>query len=868
MCEGQRKQIELSCHFVVVVMDASALFRCPRCPFFAPKFTRVVLHLERTHSLEPNFFVTCGIDGCQQKYKVMESFRSHLYRKHANWLSTAAFGSGHDTEPPDDSALFYQGPAAPAAVASSSNDELEPGQDIQEPSHDSVSDQGPTDASGAAFSPFEQSAPGPFRDRSPELERPTLQHLIIELRRKVAKLFFNLSGKHKVAYSVCDALFQEVESLICVSLKGFAEHIRHELSLYYNVLPGSLSLVLDCTFLKAIFDVVRSQYQRTQYAKASLPYTEPQQYSYAPDDCASFQYVSVCKVVQNLLQCKDADKHLVEPEPAQTTMLRSFRDGSMYKSHMNASEKLVHILLYMDELEIVNPLGPARGLHKLLAVYYTVLDIHPRFRSQLKLLHLAVIAKYADVLKYGLGVALRPLLQELKELQNNGMHLSLGGHQVLLKVSVLACSGDNLSMNRLGGFTCSFSRGSVCRFCMAHSSQLPVITREELCELRSRRLHESHLAAIQVNAALYKRLYGVNEQSAMALLEDFDPTLQLPPDLMHDLFEGAFPFVLKHVLRGLFDDGILCEEDLEKVVTFEYGRNDKTNRPAEISTASLDRKSTMKGTASQKWCLFRLLPQIFASSIPEGNKHWEVYLLLREVVDLVLADELPAESLSYLELKIQQFLRAFVACYPSAKLIPKLHYMIHYPRMITLFGPLKQVWCMRFEAKHQYFKNVAVRVKNFRNICKTLAERHQLLQSYEFSEQLLAEPAVVTGTKPIRKSLLLPCVQDMLPDSTVWQVKTVTVLHITYHVGDVLVMSKGEDAQFSQITNIFFAGKETVLLLEKMNLVEFNRHRYSFTVAKSGDMHAIRPGDEAVQECLDLYLGGEVIPRSEVVLLN
>lgn len=108
----------------------------------------------------------------------------------------------------------------------------------------------------------------------------------------------------------------------------------------------------------------------------------------------------------------------------------------------------------------------------------------------------------------------------------------------------------------------------------------------------------------------------------------------------------------------------------------------------------------------------------------------------------------------------------------------------------------------------------------------------------------------------------------MLPDSTVWQVKTVTVLHITYHVGDVLVMSKGEDAQFSQITNIFFAGKETVLLLEKMNLVEFNRHRYSFTVAKSGDMHAIRPGDEAVQECLDLYLGGEVIPRSEVVLLN
>lgn len=83
-------------------------------------------------------------------------------------------------------------------------------------------------------------------------------------------------------------------------------------------------------------------------------------------------------------------------------------------------------------------------------------------------------------------------------------------------------------------------------------------------------------------------------------------------------------------------------------------------------------------------------------------------------MNIVLADELPAQSLSYLEVKIQEFLRAFVACYPSVQLIPKLHYLIHYPRMISLFGPLKQVLCKRFEAKHQYFKNVAARVKNYK----------------------------------------------------------------------------------------------------------------------------------------------------------
>lgn len=57
-----------------------------------------------------------------------------------------------------------------------------------------------------------------------------------------------------------------------------------------------------------------------------------------------------------------------------------------------------------------------------------------------------------NVLKNGLGITLRPLLEELNKLKNNGIHLSLEGHQAPLEVSLLACSGDNHSMNRLGGF--------------------------------------------------------------------------------------------------------------------------------------------------------------------------------------------------------------------------------------------------------------------------------------------------------------------------------------------------------------------------------------------------------------------------------
>ena len=53
--------------------------------------------------------------------------------------------------------------------------------------------------------------------------------------------------------------------------------------------------------------------------------------------------------------------------------------------------------------------------------------------------------------------------------------------------------------------------------------------------------------------------------------------------------------------------------------------------------------------------------------------------------------------------------------------------------MFCRFGPPSRYWCMRFEAKHSYFKKLAHVVKNFKNIPKTLAERHQSRMCYELS---------------------------------------------------------------------------------------------------------------------------------------
>lgn len=49
-------------------------------------------------------------------------------------------------------------------------------------------------------------------------------------------------------------------------------------------------------------------------------------------------------------------------------------------------------------------------------------------------------------------------------------------------------------------------------------------------------------------------------------------------------------------------------------------------------------------------------------------------------------------------------------------------------------GPLSRMWCMRYEAKHSYFKHLARVLCNFKNIAKTLAHHHQQYMCYQMCE--------------------------------------------------------------------------------------------------------------------------------------
>ena len=67
------------------------------------------------------------------------------------------------------------------------------------------------------------------------------------------------------------------------------------------------------------------------------------------------------------------------------------------------------------------------------------------------------------------------------------------------------------------------------------------------------------------------------------------------------------------------------------------------------------------------------------------DDHWECFLMLCTICNLVCAFEATLEDSMYLAWIIKTYLESFRLTYPAVVLIPKMHYLIHLPEQITRY---------------------------------------------------------------------------------------------------------------------------------------------------------------------------------------
>ncbi|XP_006814527.1 uncharacterized protein LOC102801076, partial [Saccoglossus kowalevskii] len=306
---------------------------------------------------------------------------------------------------------------------------------------------------------------------------------------------------------------------------------------------------------------------------------------------------------------------------------------------------------------------------------------------------------------------------------------------------------------------------------------------------------------------------------------------------MHVLLEGVVPHELSHVLfRFIFVQSLFTLKWFNSAIRgFPYSYLHSSSKPEPIEKKHIDGCGTIKQSASAMLTLVHILPVIIGHRIPLDDVYWKNTLRLVQIVLFCTSSYCTRDTAMYLKNLIAEYLYNFKSLYPKASFIPKMHYMVHLPTQMLMYGPLRHHWCMRFEGKNGYFTNK--RYKNFRNIPLTLASRHQMYMAYmqagheggRSSSFLYAGDKVGSGVEitfgEVYPELLQAfCQLTMVCVEKVYQTSFVAIHGNEYRRGCALVINYDEDIPvFGILFDIIVLDHVKYFILEEVE-AEFNGH--------------------------------------------
>ena len=476
------------------------------------------------------------------------------------------------------------------------------------------------------------------------------------------------------------------------------------------------------------------------------------------NDC--FYYIPIEATLKRLLEKPEvlAEVKLSHPESG---CLHDFCYGSLFKENpfFQAQQNALQIIGYYDELEVCNPLGSYVKKHKMGCLFFSLGNIRPRKRSSLKAIYLVALSKSALISKYGINAFLKPFVDELTCLRTSGVTVVVNGGSEVFYGSLFAMLADTLAAHTLGGFKegMGFSL-RMCRLCMATKSNAQVRYLEKDLILRDPRSHAMYCHQIESGGPLkdhFSICYGINRLSELERINDYSVTYGMPHDLMHDLFEGIVPYEMQCFLKYGVSQSFFTIAQLNKLLSsFHFGYSEISDKPTLFDANIVKDVGTQKirQSASQMILLTRVFPVILGDLIPEDDPNWASLLLLFRIALILLSPICSANTAAYLTVFIEEKLSSFRKLYPNKKLIPKFHYLIHYPSQLLKYGPAILCWTMRHEAKLSFVKRCA-KFANFKNFCLTTAKKHQRWLCYELQSEKFLEPSVQIG--PVKSSVFL-----------------------------------------------------------------------------------------------------------------
>lgn len=331
-------------------MDALPLkYICSVCKTERTYLPKLFSHMKILHWPHPGFHVNCPVPQCACTFKNIESFKKHLYRKHPLHLK-------------DNARSDVVANLVSSAPEISVDDFTFDGSDDNSLQNEEVSDEDALD--------------------------------IDKLRKNVALLLLKIREQHQLPSSVAQNIANDLSGILESCLE-----VRRE------------TIIENPHFATSVTSIIKSEHVLNAYCKKSLNLVEPEEFvlgvrkikkRVVKDTTAM---VPIGKVIKMLLNHDDIWQDIMEDKArlnkekvsnSESDVLNDFTDGEIFKRknflYYPTKDVMLRIQLYLDEVELCNPLGGKRGLNKITLFYFTIGNVKAYRRSKLLALRFQIHA--------------------------------------------------------------------------------------------------------------------------------------------------------------------------------------------------------------------------------------------------------------------------------------------------------------------------------------------------------------------------------------------------------------------------------------------------------------------------------------------
>ena len=459
----------------------------------------------------------------------------------------------------------------------------------------------------------------------------------------------------------------------------------------------------------------------------------------------NIQIIPLTKVLKNFFEIPSIFKETIDYVQylmSDCEIVTNFIQGEYWRERVThfGDKWVLPLIMYFDDFENNNPLGSHRGVAKTGAIYVNIPCLPVEYQSKLENIFIFSLFNTIDRDIFKNEVVFSRIIEEFNYLQENGITIELpeGSKQIYFELALIV--GDNLGLHSILGFLESFNATVFCHICLIKRNEINKTFRESNCSIRN---EDNYQSLLKCNS----KISGIKEECVFHKIKNFHVTRNVGVDAMHDILEGVARYDMALILNDLiYKKKYFNLEELNyRVHSFDYGPNKHINKPVQIYESQIKNGCIIMSSSEMK-CFINNFNLMVGHKIPKHDDVWSLYLSLLHIKNIVFSDNIHNNTSYYLEVLIEEYLRALDILFPnSAK--PKHHHLLHYPRFMRLFGPLGKICCLRYEAKHRDGKRIASTSSSRININRTIAVRHQMAQNYRFLNKKSNCDSLLIGRK-------------------------------------------------------------------------------------------------------------------------